>query len=187
MFTLKKVQLTKYDGLEISYSNAEETLSREEQNDPVDYKVKSLATPHPDLVNLFGMLNVVVADIFGMADFDELKLAIHVDEIAYKAGNAELMLKLHSDIYDRIKVKGIEYAAGQSVILYWEWIAKNETITKLATPRIKLDSEVFGFEDYLSEIAQRIHEETYAYIKGKRAQLSLFGEDVEQVEQSGDE
>lgn len=144
MFELNKVVLTKYGGLEIGYVKSED-----EQAAPVEYKIKSISAPHPDLVEIFGNMRGYVMAIFG---WDDEKQA------------------------ERIKVQGVEYTTGNGIILHWQFMAANGTVTNLVTPRIKLDSKVFGFEDELAETAQQLHEETYAYIKGKRAQLELFGQ-----------
>lgn len=161
MFELNKVQLTKYGGLEISYTKCDGTVAQGEQDNPVEYKIKSIAAPHPDLVRAITELDVIVAECFELVD-DQMVL-------------------------DRIKVKGVEYAVGNSIIIHWEWIAKNNVATKMITPRIKLESDIFGFEKDLSDMVQRIHEETYSYIKGKRAQLSLFSADGEPGENDSED
>lgn len=157
MFELKKVLLTKYGGLEISYVKDDGTETSGEPENPVEYKIKSIAMPHPDLRSIITCMGAIVAETFMMMpDLVDDRLVL-----------------------ERIKVKGVEFASGNSVMIHFEWIAKNELSTKIVTPRIKLDSEIFGFEKYLADMVEMLRKETFEYINGKRAQLSLFGADGE--------
>ncbi len=180
MFILKKAQLTRYEGLEISYTTVDDaTLTNEKDalvldGNQIEYKVKSMATPHSDLTGLFPMFIPVVADLFGMVDLTGIELAIDDESTRILAG------KMNPDIYNRIRVKGVEYTSGNGVIIHWEYLAKNSAIAKCATPKICLDKSALGYESYISSIAEKIKYEVELYLtKGKRAQLELFEESTE--------
>lgn len=192
---ISKVQLTRYGGLEISYATVEDMATTTTETgmnvsgNPMEYKIKSMAAPHPDLTKLFENLVVIVADLFGMVSLDSL-LTVNatpehigtLDETAI----AEFQEKNQS-VLERIRVKGVEWTSGHGVIIHWEWYAKNNAVAKCATPKIKLDGTFLGYEEYLGNIVARMQTETELYLKGsKRAQLSLFDADGQPTDEATD-
>lgn len=190
---ISKVLLTRYGGLEISYALVEDLATTTTETgmnvfgNTVEYKIKSMAAPHPDLTILFEKLVVIVADLFGMADFSELKTAA-CDMMCETDQHYDMLMKINADIYDRIRVKGVEWTSGHSIIIYWEWLAKNNAVAKCATPKIKLDGASLGYEGYLDKIVTRMEIETELYLKGsKRAQLSLFDADGQPTDEAAND
>ena len=56
----------------------------------------------------------------------------------------------------------------------------NNQKTAINSPRLKFNTETFGFEEELEAIVADIENEVYAFLfKGKKAQLELFGADGE--------
>jgi len=56
------------------------------------------------------------------------------------------------------------------------------------TPRLKLENETWGFEEELECIIANIETEVYAFLfKGKKAELSLFGEGDDEDQTEGTE
>ena len=66
------------------------------------------------------------------------------------------------------------------VVLTGLFTVSNNQKTAIKSPRLKFNTETFGFEEELEEIAADIETEVYAFLfKGKKAQLELFGADGE--------
>ena len=64
------------------------------------------------------------------------------------------------------------------VVITAVYTTANGLKTCINTPRIKMATISFGFEEELEEIVGKIEREVYAYLfDGKQAQLSLFGAD----------
>ena len=57
----------------------------------------------------------------------------------------------------------------------------NEQKVCINSPRLRFSTETWGFEEELENIIAEIESEVYAFLfKGKKAELTLFGEDEEQ-------
>ena len=66
------------------------------------------------------------------------------------------------------------------VVLTGLFTVSNNQKTAINSPRLKFNTETFGFEEELEEIVANIETEVYAFLfKGKKAQLELFGADGE--------
>lgn len=66
------------------------------------------------------------------------------------------------------------------VVLTGLFTVSNNQNTAINSPRLKFNTETFGFEEELEAIVADIENEVYAFLfKGKKAQLELFGADGE--------
>ena len=66
------------------------------------------------------------------------------------------------------------------VVLTGLFTVSNNQKTAINSPRLKYNTETFGFEEELENIVCNIEEEVYSFLfKGKKAQLELFGADGE--------
>ena len=87
------------------------------------------------------------------------------------------------EVLKNIEVRGVSLSGQDDnvgVILTGLYTVYNNMKTAINSPRIKLSSVSFGFEEELEDILSEIESEVYLFLfKGKRAQLSLFGEDGE--------
>ena len=79
-------------------------------------------------------------------------------------------------VKERISTVGISLS-GTGVVLTGLYRVANDQCVAVNTPRIRTDSDSFGFEDELRDLVQTIEDEVFAYLyEGKQAQLQLFGE-----------
>ena len=122
-----------------------------------------------------------------MLDVKEFKATEKQKE--YGRNFADEMLK-------NIEVRGVSFSGQDDnvgVVLTGLFTVSNNQKTAINSPRLKFNSETFGFEEELEEIAADIETEVYAFLfKGKKAQLELFGannepnvEDDENEENNG--
>ena len=82
-----------------------------------------------------------------------------------------------------IEVRGVSFSGQDDnvgIVLTGLFTVSNGQKTAINSPRLKFNTEKFGFEEELEEIAADIETEVYAFLfKGKKAQLELFGADGE--------
>ena len=86
------------------------------------------------------------------------------------------------EMMNNIEVRGISLSGkddNAGVIITGLFTTYNNQKTCINSPRIKLSVDSFGFEEELEEIVTEIEEEVYDFLfKGKKAQLELFGQNV---------
>ena len=87
------------------------------------------------------------------------------------------------EMLKNIEVRGVSFSGQDDnvgVVLTGLFTVSNNQKTAINSPRLKFNTETFGFEEELEEIAADIETEVYAFLfKGKKAQLELFGADGE--------
>lgn len=174
-FSLEKVKLAKDGGLEAQYEVAETNGGESYVN---NYHVTNGKEIHPDLKQLFKDLRPIVARVFGMTSFlsmlesPDMKLA--ESKLIQARGFAD-------EILSNIDVRGVSYSGQDDnvgVIITSVYTTGNGLKTCINTPRIKLATVSFGFEEELEMIVGNIEREVYQFLfKGKQAQLSLFGQE----------
>ena len=84
------------------------------------------------------------------------------------------------ELLAKIEVRGVAWSGtgdNTGVVITSVFETPNGLKTCINTPRIKMATISFGFEEELETIVESIKKEVYAYLlKGKQAQMSLFGE-----------
>lgn len=174
-FTLEKVKLANCGGLEAIYEVVEIRGSESYVN---SYSVKNAADVHPDLLGLFKQLRPIVARVFGMTSF--LSFTENPDN-KIKQDVQDKAREFADELLERIEVRGVSYSGKDDnvgVIITSVLEVSNELKTCINTPRMKMATVSFGFEEELENIVGEIEREVYKFLfEGKRAQLSLFGQD----------
>lgn len=171
-FSLSKVKMLKDGGLDVHYEVTEIVGSESYTN---KYHVESAKDIHPDLRGLFDALRPIMGRIFCVTSF--LSMIYDGDFNASKKQKeaadefADLMLK-------NIDVRGVSLSGKDDnvgVVLTGMFTVSNNQKTAINSPRIKFNTETFGFEEDLENIVSDIEREVYAFLfKNKKAQLELF-------------
>ena len=173
-FNLSKVKLLPKGGIQAEYQITQVVNG---ENSVIDRNETCTRDIHPDLRGLFEDLRNIVGRVFNITSFltflesDEMKLP-ESKRVAARLFADELLQK--------IDVRGVSWSGNgdnAGVVITAVFETPNGLKTCINTPRIKLATISFGFEEELEQIADSIKTEVYAYLfKGKQAQLSLFGE-----------
>lgn len=174
-FSLEKVKLITDGGISVNYEVNEIIGGATYTN---HYNVDNSMDAHPDLLNLFTDLRSIVSRVFNISSF----LSFIED------ANNKIPAKIQDNARDfadklleNIEVRGVSLSGKDEnvgVIITAIYKTSNGLKTCINTPRIKLATISFGFEEELEEIVGKIEREVYAYLfEGKQAQLSLFGAD----------
>lgn len=162
---------------------AEYTITEEVKGEMVttDYSVTKNATPHPDLVTALAGLRGIIAQTFR---FSALVSVVEDNAEHVKASLLQEVKDTFGEILDGIAIKGVSWSGTgtkQGVVLTALFDVGNGVKTAINTPRIRLASETYGFEEVLSQMLDKVTAEVYAFLfEGKQAQLSLFGEETEE-------
>lgn len=178
-YNLSKVKLNPNGGLQADYQ-VTETVGGEPS--VTDYHANVSRDIHPDLRGLFEDLRPIVGRVFNITSFltfldsDEMKLP-ESKKILARAFADELIAK--------IDVRGVSWSGtddNTGVVITAVFETPNGLKTCINTPRIKMATISFGFEEELEKIVEAIKTEVYQFLfNGKQAQLSLFGDNGEQA------
>lgn len=174
-FSLEKVKLGKDGGLEAQYEIVE---VRDNESYVNNYHVSNSIDVHPDLANLFKDLRPIVARTFGMTSFLSM-----LESPDMKLPESKLLAArtFANEILNNIEVRGVSYSGKDEnvgVVITAVYTTSNGLKTCINTPRLKMATISFGFEEELEAIVGKIEREVYAFLfEGKQAQLSLFGAD----------
>lgn len=175
-FNLVKVKTCKDGGLDVHYEITE-TVGNESYTNR--YHVASAKDIHPDLKKLFGKIAPLMGNIFGLDFF----LEMFRDAAFAKATKKQIDVanSYAESMRNNISVTGISFSGdGDNLgcVITAVYECKNGQKVALNSPRIKFNSESFGIESDLDEIAHGIIHETYLFLfKGKKAEMELFGAD----------
>lgn len=172
-FTLTKVKLIKDGGLDVHYEVIEQVGNETYSN---HYHVESGKDVHPDLRNCFKRLTPIMGRIFNITSFLSLVESKEFDATEQQEANAR---EFAEECLNNIEVRGISLS-GQGdnvgIVLTGLFTVSNNQKTAINSPRLKFNTETFGFEEELENIAREIEGEVYEFLfKGKKAQLELFG------------
>lgn len=174
-FSLEKVKLAKDGGIEAQYEAVETNGGESYVN---HYTVANTKEIHPDLANLFKDLRPIVARVFGITSFLSM-----LESPEMKLPKSQLLAAraFADELLDNIEVRGVSYSGQDQnvgVVITAIYTTGNGLKTCINTPRLKMATISFGFEEELEAIVGNIEREVYAYLfEGKQAQLSLFGGD----------
>lgn len=174
-FSLEKVKLINNGGINASYEVADVVGGVTYTN---HYTVDNGMDIHPDLANLFRDLRPIVARVFNINSFLSF-----VEDKANKIPEKiqEQARGFAGELLNNIEVRGVSYSGKDDnvgVVITAVYTTANGLKTCINTPRLKMATISFGFEEELEEIVGKIEREVYAYLfDGKQAQMSLFGAD----------
>ena len=176
-FSLSKVKLLKDGGLDVHYEVTEVVENESYAN---KYHVQSAKDIHPDLRNLFDSLRPIMGCVFNITSF---KTMMATPEFKATKGQKEIAEKYADECLGNIEVRGVSLSGQDDnvgVVLTGLFTVSNNQKTAINSPRLKYNTETFGFEEELENIVCNIEEEVYSFLfKGKKAQLELFGADGE--------
>lgn len=178
-FTLSKVKLAKGGGIEAQYDVVEVNGGESYCN---HYAVSNAKEIHPDLAGLFKDMRPIVARCLGMTSFLTMLESEEMDMPEAKLTTARAFA---DELMNNIEVRGIALSGKDDnvgVIITSVLTVVNGLKTCINTPRIKMATISFGFEEELEEIVGRIEREVYEFLfHDKQAQLSLFGENPDDM------
>lgn len=176
-FSLSKVKLLKDGGLDVHYEVTEVVGNESYTN---KYHVESAKDIHPDLRDCFDRLRPIMGRIFNITSFLSM---VETSDFKATKKQSELSRDFADEMLKNIEVRGVSFSGQDDnvgVVLTGLFTVSNNQKTVINSPRLKFNTETFGFEEELEEIAADIENEVYAFLfKGKKAQLELFGADGE--------
>lgn len=176
-FALSKVKTLKDGGLDVQYEITEVVGNESYTN---KYHVVSAKDIHPDLRNLFDKLRPIMGRIFNITSF---KSMIATPDFKATKKQQEIAESFAEECLKNIEVRGVSLSGQDDnvgVVLTGLFTVSNNQETAINSPRLKYNTETFGFEEELENIVCDIEEEVYEFLfEGKKAQLELFGADGE--------
>lgn len=174
-FALSKVKTLKDGGLDVHYE-VTETIGNESYTNK--YHVESAKDIHPDLRECFDRLRPIMGRIFNITSFLSM---VETDDFKANKNQKEVARNFADEMLKKIEVRGVSYSGQDDnvgVVLTGLFTVSNNQKTAINSPRLKFNTETFGFEEELEAIVADIENEVYAFLfKGKKAQLELFGAD----------
>lgn len=178
-YNLSKVKLNPNGGLQADYQ-VTETVGGEPS--VTDYHASVSRDIHPDLRGLFEDLRPIVARVFNITSFLTF---LDSDEMKLTESKKVLARAFADELIAKIDVRGVSWSGTDDnvgVIITAVFETPNGLKTCINTPRIKMATISFGFEEELEKIVDAIKTEVYQFLfNGKQAQLSLFGDNGEQA------
>lgn len=172
-FNLSKIKIDPKGGIKAEYQI---TASVDGEPSVIDRTESCDRDVHPDLLALFEDLRSIVARVFGMTSFLTL---LESDEMKLPESKKLTARSFADELLSKIEVRGVSWSGtdeNAGVVITAVFETTNGLKTCINTPRIKLATISFGFEEQLETIVNEIKSETYKYLfEGKQAQLSLFG------------
>lgn len=176
-FALSKVKTLKDGGLDVHYE-VTETIGNESYTNK--YHVESAKDIHPSLRDCFDRLRPIMGRIFNITSFLSM---VETPDFKATKKQSELSRDLADEMLKNIEVRGVSFSGQDDnvgVVLTGLFTVSNNLKTAINSPRLKFNTETFGFEEELEAIVADIENEVYAFLfKGKKAQLELFGADSE--------
>jgi hypothetical protein len=184
-FALSKVKTLKDGGLDVHYEVTEAIGNESYTN---KYHVESAKDIHPDLRDCFDRLCPIMGRIFNITSFLSF---MEVPDTKATQSQKDSARAFANEMLKNIEVRGVSFSGQDDnvgVVLTGLFTVSNNQKTAINSPRLKFNSQTFGFEEELEEIASDIENEVYAFLfKGKKAQLELFGADGEPAPLFNDE
>ena len=173
-YNLSKVKLNPNGGLQADYQ-VTETVGGEPS--VTDYHASVSRDIHPDLRGLFEDLRPIVGRVFNITSFLTF---LDSDEMKLPESKKVLARSFADELIAKIDVRGVSWSGTDDnvgVVITAVFETPNGLKTCINTPRIKMATISFGFEEELEKIVEAIKTEVYQFLfNGKQAQLSLFGD-----------
>lgn len=174
-FALSKVKMLKDGGLDVHYEVTEVVGEESYTN---KYHVESAKDIHPDLRVLFDRLKPIMGRIFNITSFLSM---MEIAEFKATKKQQDTAREFADEMLDNIEVRGVSLSGmgdNVGVVLTGLFTVANNQKVAINSPRMKFNTETFGFEEELESIVTDIEREVYAFLfKGKKAQMDLFGAD----------
>lgn len=171
-FNLSKVKLLPKGGIQAEY---QVTQIVDGETSLIDRNETCTRDVHPDLLGLFADLRNIVGRVFGITSFLSF-----IDAEALSHNVVDRARAFADELLAKIEVRGVAWSGtddNTGVVITSVFETPNGLKTCINTPRIKMATISFGFEEELETIVESIKKEVYAYLfKGKQAQMSLFGD-----------
>lgn len=173
-FNLSKVKLLPKGGIQAEY---QVTQIVDGETSLIDRNETCTRDVHPDLLAMFTDLRTIVARVFNITSFLTF---LESDEMKLTESKKMLARNFADELLAKIEVRGVAWSGtgdNTGVVIRSVFETLNGLKTCINTPRIKMATISFGFEEELENIVESIKKEVYAYLfKGKQAQMSLFGD-----------
>lgn len=179
-FALSKVKILKNGGLDVHY---EVTEIKGSEAYTTKYHVECTRDIHPDLRALFDQLRPIMGRVLRITSI----LAMVESEEFKATKNQKQFSSLFVDNWlESIEVRGVALSGeGENLgcVITGLFVVINEQKMAFNSPRLRLSSELFGFEEQLETIVAEIEREVYAFLfKGKQAEMTLFDGAVEDMD-----
>ena len=173
-FNLSKVKLLPKGGIQAEY---QVTQIVDGETSLIDRNETCTRDVHPDLLAMFTDLRTIVARVFNITSFLTF---LESDDMRLTESKKMLARNFADELLAKIEVRGVAWSGtgdNTGVVITSVFETPNGLKTCIKTPRIKMATISFGFEEELETIVESIKKEVYAYLfKGKQAQMSLFGD-----------
>ena len=173
-FNLSKVKLLPKGGIQAEY---QVTQIVDGETSLIDRNETCTRDVHPDLLAMFTDLRTIVARVFNITSFLTF---LESDDMKLTESKKMLARNFADELLAKIEVRGVAWSGtgdNTGVVITSVFETPNGLKTSINTPRIKMATISFGFEEELETIVESIKKEVYAYLfKGKQAQMSLFGD-----------
>ena len=153
-----------------------------------DYQANVTRDIHPDMRKLFEDLRIIVGRVFNITSFLTM---LESDEMKLPESKLVKARAFADELISKIDVRGLSWSGTDDnavVVVTAVFETPNGLKTCINTPRIKLATISFGFEEELEQIADSIKSEVYQFLfDGKQAQLQLFGGDGQPADRGAEE
>lgn len=173
-FNLSKVKLLPKGGIQAEY---QVTQIVDGETSLIDRNETCTRDVHPDLLAMFTDLRTIVARVFNITSFLTF---LESDDMKLTESKKMLARNFADELLAKIEVRGVAWSGtgdNMGVVITSVFETPNGLKTSINTPRIKMATISFRFEEELETIVESIKKEVYAYLfKGKQAQMSLFGD-----------
>lgn len=174
-FELKRVKFIP-NGLEVDYNDC---MNVDGETVKTFHKVKNPEYPHPDLPNEARKLRGYIVRLMGLMNFANIT---YLSDLSKQDKELDKQFKDFFEIQaTRIMIREIvRDEEKNTVIIKYEFTGTDLSLFKMQTPKINLDGEILKFEIDINTDLEGMKREIFDYLfKGKRAQLSMFGEIAE--------
>lgn len=174
-FELKRVKFIP-NGLEVDYNDC---MNVDGETVKTFHKVKNPGYPHPDLRNEARKLRGYIVRIMGIMNFANIT---YLSDLSKQDKELDKQFKDFFEIQaTRIMIREIvRDEEKNTVIIKYEFIGTDLSRFKMQTPKINLEGEILKFEIDMNTDLEGMKHEIFDYLfKGKRSQLSMFGEIAE--------
>ena len=174
-FELKRVKFIP-NGLEVDYNDC---MNVDGETVKTFHKVKNPDHPHPDLQNEAGKLRGYIVRLMDLMNFANIT---YLSDLSKQDRELDKQFKDFFEIQStRIMIREIvRDEEKNTVIIKYEFTGTDLSLFKMQTPKINLEGEILKFEIDMDTDLEGMKHEIFDYLfKGKRAQLSMFGEIAE--------
>lgn len=159
-FSITKVKECKNGGLDVHYEVIERNDTEVYTN---KYHIECSKDIHPDLKECFNRIRPMMAQVVNYVATDDEQTKDVVETI----------------LAESLEVRGISLSGKHDavgVVIACNLITNTFMKIPINSPRIKLSSMVYGFEEELNDIIPEIEDEVYKFLfEDKHAELEVFG------------